>query len=362
MMRAAGRLAAQLARVLLAGLLLGGLARAHMMPAGQGGLRLAGNMAYAVASLPAAALYGYDDNRDGLISKGEIDAHRALLGPQVSVMLDVRSGGVPGRVVFEDLLLSHPEAGGEAELVVMRSYQWDAPVRAPSVRVNLFHSAATAQAKLALTVFDGERRETALFSRSANSHQYFAGPWTVFSNFAAAGAAHILEGPDHLLFLLTVLVAGAGWRYWLTVVTSFTVAHSITLALSALGYASAPPDVVEPLIAASIVLLALDNLVRREAAARYRPALVFACGLLHGLGISGALVEMGLPDGQRALGLLGFNAGVELGQLAFVAAALAVLALARGALPRQWVAQLPRVASVVAAVAGAWWMAERLAA
>lgn len=352
---------ARLFRMVLACCLLAAApARSHMAAPGQGTIRLAGTMAYAVISLPAAALYGYDDNRDGLISKAEIDAHRAMLGTQLSVLVELRSGGVAGRVVFEDVLLAHPgEGAGESEVVLMRSYQWQAPVLAPSVRLNIFHAGATAHGQLALRVLDGQRSETALLTRRSNSHQYFAGPWPVFRDFALAGAGHILEGPDHLLFLLTVLVAGAGWRYWLAVITSFTVAHSITLALSALGYASAPPRLVEPLIAASIVLLALDNLLRGRAAARHRTALVFACGLLHGLGISGALVELGLADGNRALSLLGFNTGVELGQLAFVAAALALLALARKLLPPRWERRLPRAASIAAALVGAWWLVAR---
>ncbi|SFU46679.1 HupE/UreJ family protein [Pseudoduganella namucuonensis] len=344
-------------------LLSPGPAQAHLVAGGQGAIRLVGDSAYAAISVPARALAGYDDDRDGRISRAEIDAHRDALGMQLSVMIDLRSGGRRGRVVFEDLLLPHAEPGapGAEELTVLRRYQWDAPVTAPSVELHLFHTPATADARLALRVIAGERSELALLSRQRNAHQYFAGPWAVFRDFAAAGAGHILLGPDHLLFLLTVLAAGAGWRYWLAVVTSFTVAHSVTLALSALGYVGAPPRVVEPLIAASIVLLALDNLRRGAGAARHRPALVFACGLLHGLGIATALVDMGLSGDNRALSLLGFNLGVELGQLAFVACALGLLALARRASPAPWRAGAPRAGSAVAALVGCYWLAERVA-
>lgn len=346
---------------LAAMLLASPLARAHLVASGQGGIRLVGDSAYAAISVPARALAGYDDDRDGLISRAEIDAHRDALGMQLSVMIDLRSGGQRGRVVFEDLLLAHAEPGapGAAELTVLRRYQWDAPVTAPSVKLHLFHTPATADARLALRVIAGERTELALLSRQRNAHQYFTGPWAVLRDFTVTGAEHILLGPDHLLFLLTVLAVGAGWRYWLAVVTSFTVAHSVTLALSALGYVSAPPRVVEALIAASIVLLALDNLRRGAAAGRHRPALVFACGLLHGLGIATALVDLGLSGHNRALSLLGFNLGVELGQLAFVACVLSLLALLRRALPPRRRATALRGGSVAAALIGSWWLVER---
>jgi hydrogenase/urease accessory protein HupE len=162
-------------------------------------------------------------------------------------------------------------------------------------------------------------------------------------------------GPDHLLFLLTVLVVGAGWRYWLTVVTSFTVAHSITLAMTALGMISPPAAIIEPLIAASIVVLGIDNLRKREGLPKFRALLVFGCGLLHGMGIAGALVEMGLSDDNRALSLLAFNVGVEAGQLLVVGAGLALLAIA-GQRRR---AGLVKYGSAAAAAVGAFWLVQR---
>ncbi|WP_342117164.1 HupE/UreJ family protein [Pseudoduganella sp. OTU4001] len=345
----------------LAALLLLALpaAHAHLMPGGQGGLRLVGDSAYLTVSIPVAALAGFDDNGNGLIDAAEINAHRSMISAQLSAMFEVRSNGQPGRVLFEDMLLSHPEQG-EREFVLLRRYQWGAPVTAPHVTVHLFHADATAGQRLALQVVRGAETQVAVLTRERNAHQFFAGPWAVFQDYFALGAEHILLGPDHLLFLLTVLVAGASWRYWLLVVTSFTVAHAITLALSALGYFRAPPALVEPLIAASIVLLALDNLWRGAAATRHRSWLVFGCGLLHGLGISTVLVEMGLSDGNRTLSLLAFNLGVEAGQVAFVAGALLLLALAGRTLDPHWRARLVTAASMVAAAVGALWLVQRL--
>jgi hydrogenase/urease accessory protein HupE len=363
------RLAARAVSAVLAvwmALLAAPAARAHLMPSGQGAIRLIGDSAYVTIAVPVAALAGFDDNGDGLIDAAEINAHRGMLSAQLNAMFELRSGGPQGprgRVLFEDMLLSHPADGkGEAEFALLRRYQWDGPVTAPHIAVHLFHADATAGKRLALQVILGERTELAVLSRERNAHQYFAGPAAVFRDFAGLGIEHILLGPDHLLFLLTVLVVGAGWRYWLAVVTSFTVAHSITLVASALGYVSAPPAVVEPLIAASIVLLALDNLWRGQASARHRPWLVFACGLLHGLGIASALVDMGLSDGNRALSLFAFNVGVEAGQVAFVGVVLLALMVAGRWLPAYWQPRMVRAGSATAAAIGAWWLVERIVA
>jgi hydrogenase/urease accessory protein HupE len=290
-----------------------------------------------------------------------------MLGMQLNAMFELRSNGPQGplgRVLFEDMLLSHPGPGaapgqGEAEFALLRRYQWDGPITAPHITVRMFHADATAGKRLALQVIRDGQTEVAVLTRERHAHQYFAGPWAVFQDFTRLGAEHILLGPDHLLFLLTVLVVGAGWRYWLAVVTSFTVAHSITLAASALGYVSVPPAVVEPLIAASIVLMAVDNLWRGAASARHRPWLVFACGLLHGLGIAAVLVEWGLSDGNRMLSLFAFNAGVELGQVAFVACVLALLTLPGKVVGPRWPGHVSRLGSLMAAVAGGWWLVER---
>jgi hypothetical protein len=153
------------------------------------------------------------------------------------------------------------------------------------------------------------------------------------------GVEHILLGPDHLLFVLgLVLLAGTRRRLLIGTITAFTVGHSITLALAALGYVSFPIRAVEAIIALSVLLLAVEALRERASAAGERPwVFAIVCGLLHGLGFAGALSEVGLPAGEVTLALALFNVGVELGQLAFVAALLALRALASHlVLPPKW--------------------------
>jgi hypothetical protein len=175
-------------------------------------------------------------------------------------------------------------------------------------------------------------------------------------SFIRMGAEHILSGPDHLLFLLALLALSRGLWSMVTIVTGFTVAHSITLSLAVLGWVDAPSRLVEPLIAASIVWVAVENLVAPKGIGR-RWLVAAAFGLVHGLGFAGGLLELGLPREALARALIGFNVGVELGQIAFVAVVLPPLAWA-SALPR--LGRLPQVLSIAIAVMGLVWLVERV--
>ena len=159
------------------------------------------------------------------------------------------------------------------------------------------------------------------------------GPMMVLRAYVGLGVEHILFGIDHLLFVLCLILLVRSLRQLLATITAFTLAHSITLAAATLGFIRVPTAPVEATIALSIVFLA-SELVRDEGrrgvVARYYPWLVaFSFGLLHGLGFAGALAEVGLPQGEIPLALFAFNVGVELGQLAFVAAVLTLLRLVR---------------------------------
>ncbi len=179
---------------------------------------------------------------------------------------------------------------------------------------------------------------------------------SVAAQFLGLGVEHIVTGWDHLAFLFALLLAARSFRDMATVVTGFTVAHSITLSAATLGLVSLPGSVVEPLIALSIVGVGLENLI--DPPAKRRLAVTFALGLVHGFGFAGMLAELGLPADAAALALLCFNLGVELGQLAIVAPGLPVVRALR-ARPL-WVARGVPVASVGVALAGLWWFVERV--
>jgi hypothetical protein len=174
------------------------------------------------------------------------------------------------------------------------------------------------------------------------------------------GYTHILpKGLDHILFVLGIFLLSPRWKTMLLQVTAFTIAHSITLALSIYGIVSLPPRLVEPLIALSIAYVALENLFTRELKP-WRLALVFTFGLLHGLGFAGVLQELGLPREEFLTALVTFNLGVEGGQLTVIAAALiAVLPF----INKGWYHQrLVIPASIAIAAAGLYWTLVRVVA
>jgi hypothetical protein len=183
--------------------------------------------------------------------------------------------------------------------------------------------------------------------------------WEVAWRYFGLGFTHILPlGLDHVLFVLGIYLLNHRGRAVFLQVTAFTVAHSITLGLSMYGLVHVPGAVVEPLIAVSIAYVAIENLFLAELRA-WRVGLVFAFGLLHGLGFAGVLTELGLPRGEFVTALLTFNLGVEAGQMAVIGLAF-VLVGWRWA-EREW--YRPRVvvpASVAIACAAIYWTVERM--
>lgn len=184
-------------------------------------------------------------------------------------------------------------------------------------------------------------------------------PWQEkFLLFVKAGIEHIIpKGLDHILFVLGLFFSSLLLGSLLWQVSAFTLAHTITLALAALGFVQAPVDIVEPLIALSIVWVAIENCVFKQTN-KWRPLVVFSFGLLHGLGFAVVLSEYGLPKNNFVTSLLAFNIGVELGQLlVLITAAALVWFIRRKSWYRQRV-QIP--ASVMIALIGLFWFMERV--
>jgi hypothetical protein len=171
------------------------------------------------------------------------------------------------------------------------------------------------------------------------------------------GFTHILpKGLDHILFVLGLFLLSRRVKPLLLQVTAFTVAHTVTLALTIYGFVSLPPSVVEPLIALSIVYVAVENLFTRELHA-WRVALVFVFGLLHGMGFAGVLSELGLPRSEFLPALLSFNVGVEAGQLTVITLAFLAVGLFRERSCYRRAVVVP--ASLAIAAVGLYWSVER---
>ena len=181
----------------------------------------------------------------------------------------------------------------------------------------------------------------------------------IIRQYLILGFTHILPyGLDHVLFVLGIFLLGTGLRPVLWQVSAFTVAHTITLALTIYEVVSLPASVVEPLIALSIVYVAIENVLTTKLHA-WRPLIVFGFGLLHGMGFAGVLTEIGIPRSEFVPALLAFNAGVEAGQLAVILAAFLLLALPFRR--KDWYRRRIAIpASLIIAGAGVYWFVERL--
>jgi hydrogenase/urease accessory protein HupE len=183
-------------------------------------------------------------------------------------------------------------------------------------------------------------------------------PPASFSQFLLLGVEHILTGYDHLVFLVGLLIAGVSFRSAATIITSFTIAHSLTLALATLDVVRIAPGVVEPLIAVSIVYVGVENVFRRELKRRW--LLTFGFGLIHGFGFASVLNELGIGGSGAsgaALPLLSFNLGVELGQIAIAAIVWPVIWKLRE--KPSFGSRFVPACSMLIALAGGLWLIER---
>jgi hydrogenase/urease accessory protein HupE len=184
------------------------------------------------------------------------------------------------------------------------------------------------------------------------------GAGAVIARFVPEGIRHILIGPDHLLFLVGLLLLGGSVRRLLLVVTSFTVAHSITLSLAALDIFTPPARIIEPAIALSIVYVGFDNLLVKGGR-DVRAWIAFAFGFIHGFGFANVLREMDLPRSALGWSLFSFNFGVEIGQMVVVV----LVASALGALRArsEWAGRKVAFAgSILVIAAGAFWFVQRV--
>ncbi len=275
---------------------------------------------------------GLDDNGDGDITWGEVKAHQADVAAYALARLRLRSGGADCPVRSTEFLVDDHSDGAYS---VMR-FAGACPAEVSTIEIgySLFAD-LDPQHKGLLRLEHGSGTRTGIFSpeRATQSFELAKiSTLTQFFDYGREGVWHIWIGFDHILFLLSlllpaVLVFQSGrWQaverfppaFWdvFKIVTSFTVAHSITLSLAALGVIALPSRLVESAIATSVVLAALNNVFPLVHGRRWMVA--FAFGLIHGFGFASVLRDLGLPQGALLIALVGFNAGVEVGQLAIV--------------------------------------------
>lgn len=344
-------------------------ASAHWADQAVAEIVVAGDQVRVTLTFPTGLAAFADTNRDGHISRTELEAQRQELEAFFAERLAIRGrpAGIQGTMV-PGVLRIEPAAAAEFPQAVAGSpsthtalllvYSWTEPVQSLSIRYDLFLPGVPTASLLATilqggnvtsVVFTPEHREVSVSAgRSSQLHQ--------ITGFVVLGVRHILSGYDHLLFLLSLLMVGGSLLPLAKIVTAFTVAHSITLSLAVLGVVTSPARWVESAIALSIMYVAGENLWRRTIDTRRRWLVTFGFGLVHGLGFASALREMALPRAALASSLVGFNVGVEIGQVAVVLAAFAILQVVK-LWPRE--AALRRWVSAGAVAAGFVWFVQR---
>jgi hypothetical protein len=301
-----------------------------------------------------------DADHDGELDSDELAAGTAAVTRAVvaGVKVTADSTACPGTLQRAWLL------EGENGVVVTARYTCPRAPRRLTVVWSLFGPGGltAGHRQVASLSAGGKTESTVLDSAHATWTRDLSGGTSHSAGIAWSmlklGFEHILTGYDHLVFLLGLIIVGGTLRSLLGVVTAFTLAHSITLALAALGVLAPSPRIVEPAIALSIAYVGLENLFVEDASKRWR--ITFPFGLIHGFGFAAALREIALPHAQVPVALVSFNVGVEIGQLAVLAVALPLTVAARRA--PQFGHRGVRVVSSTIALAGVVLFVVRLVA
>jgi hypothetical protein len=290
------------------------------------------------------------------------DALVALLGPRLTLIVD----GTPATITWGAIDLVPDRQSLRLAFSVTRSRPGHLAINAHVFPYDPIHQTfVNIYEDTALTrqlILDASHREADYYSGSTQ------GRWAVVKTFVASGIEHILIGPDHILFLVGLLLLGGTLRRLALIVTSFTIGHSITLSLAALDVLSPSARFIEPLIALTIVVVGADNLlVLRSRTHATIPAtetdirswLAVSFGLVHGFGFAYVLKEFGLPQAALGWSLFAFNLGVEIGQLLIVSVVAGVLTMVRRTSERA-ARQLALIGSIGVILAGVYWFIARV--
>jgi hypothetical protein len=336
-----------------------GLLAALLLAFGPAVAHKAGTTGYATVSVAGQTVrYALSLPTDGLTSGGaarDLRDFAAAVARHVAVAADgAACAGVPAEVRL-------PSAG-RASIEVVILYACAAPIRNLSVRDGIdavlgtdHHTIADIQwpGGAKQVVFEKEHRVVSIAMTGDVAPEGRAAG--TFVSYLGLGVEHILLGFDHVLFVVALILGGGRLLSLVAIVTAFTVAHSITLALSVLGLVTLPAQIVEPVIALSIAYVAFENLTMKSVVSR-RWAVSFLFGLVHGFGFAGALAEVGLPASGLAAALVGFNLGVEAGQALIVGVLLPLIMWLQRF---SWEPRLTKVSSTAIMAVGLALLAER---
>lgn len=323
-------------------------AQAHDLLRSESKLVAAGREVKATLIFNLLDFPGVDQNKDKVVSKEEYLAAFDRVYDLMAQHYRLTSAGPPLRITRDK-----DELFDEHVLTLGMTYVFPQQVLALELSSSLPDILGPSHVHLASVTLNGRVQEQILDSghRSAFFTQT-SGTWPqTMGRFIWLGIQHIATGYDHLSFLLGLLIATASLRSLVKIVTSFTVAHSVTLGLATFDIVVLPSRFTESMIAASIVYVAVENLLRKRSVERWK--LTFLFGLVHGFGFSNVLREMQLPRANLALTLFSFNLGVEIGQIVFVAL---LFPLIDELIQSGWTKLRPAISIAIGVLATVWFI------
>jgi hydrogenase/urease accessory protein HupE len=343
--------------------LVAGTAAAHAIGVSKGSYTLDGDVVHAEIVFARGEMLGVvpslDPDKDGSVRPEDVTASKAALAKAVTLGILVRGNGEACPGTFEDARLTEEDG-----IALTAHYQCPMPPVRLELEVKLLaelshghrHIAHVVLGALTIDEVAYRGHETVDAVAPSDAARSSAKGTIGALGFLQMGVEHILTGYDHLVFLLGLVIVGGRVRSMVAVVTAFTIAHSITLGVAALGAWVPPSRVIEPLIALSIAYVGVENFFVKNAENRWR--ITFPFGLVHGFGFAGALREIELPREQIPTALVFFNVGVEIGQLAVMALVLPAVFYLRkreGFVPRG-----AQAISGAVALAGLFWFVDRI--
>ena len=339
------------------------IARAHTIGLSNGEYRIEGDdvvvtLAFARGEV-SALVTDLDRDRDGVVTDAELASAKGAIEERVLPLVRITTAGEACAPKLESQKLT------ELDGLTLTARYACKPGMPKSVFLQLFSALPKGHRHLFRELREGDpprddilfggHESATLVGKSQRGAE--APPPSSFFAFFRLGIEHILTGYDHLVFLLGLALVRGKARDYVTVITAFTLAHSITLGMAVLGVVNPPSRFVEPAIALSIAYVGIENFLVKDASRRWR--ITFPFGLLHGFGFAGALRELDLPRARVPGALVAFNIGVEAGQLAVLAV---VLPLVLFVTKKHTRAPVTRALSAAVTVAGVVWFVARVVA
>ena len=337
---------------------LGGNANAHLISAGNGLINILPERAVLLIAVPVSVFQNVDTNQDGLLQPEEIKLNRERMVGQLSQSIDFQIGGSYGEVLDDQIMVSvHDDSTqGTPQIEWLRQIKFSQEQLNLPLSLTLKDRLLTSEYVFQAKRLDGQ--ELAKIGPLHPSHIFFKNNWGTFQSFFLDGWQHIVQGYDHLVFLITLLAASIIWRRWFWLLTAFTLAHGLTYGLASFGFVQVRAELIEPVIALTILLTASASLFKLKISLISEVGLVFCLGLFHGLGFASAMASQ--LQGQRfpISSVVGFNLGVEAGQLAVCL----ILGIIFEMLKRspQWLEKVRILSIWTGFVAGSFWLFERI--